>query len=228
MSEFRGFPKGMPRFLARLKENNNKEWFEAHRKDYEAFVKQPSVEFVMALGEKLRDIAPRIKAIPKTNQSLFRINRDTRFSQDKRPYKTNIGILFLEGDRKRMECSGFYFHVEEGKLMLATGIYRFSKEILARYRDAVVDKKHGPRLRKAVKEISHQGYAVAGKHYKKTPRGYDAAHKNAEYLLYHGLHTMIEENISDGFYSDDIVNFSLSHYKKMVPLHQWLTKAVVN
>jgi len=192
MSEFKGFPKGMIRFLKQLKE-----------------------------------IAPRLRAIPKTNQSLFRINRDTRFSQDKRPYKTNIGILFWEGDRKRMECSGFYFHVEEGRLMLAAGIHRFSKEILARYREAAVDKKHGPALRKALKEISHQGYAVAGKHYKKTPRGYDVSHKNAEYLLYNGLHIMIEENMPDVFYSADLVNFSFSRYKKMYPLHQWLTKAVV-
>lgn len=84
----------------------------------------------LAMGDKLKAISPGIHAIPKVNQSLFRLNRDTRFSKDKTPYKTNLGIWFWEGERKRMECSGFYFYLGEGNLMLGTGIHVFSKGIV--------------------------------------------------------------------------------------------------
>ena len=151
MADFSGFPKEMIKFFGKLEKNNNKEWFDRHREDYETYVKGPSIGFVIAMGEKLRSLSPGIKAIPKVNQSLFRINRDTRFSHDKRPYKTNTGIWFWEGERKRMECSGFYFHYGDEKLMLGAGIHMFSNELLKLYRAAVVDKEHGPKLRTAVR-----------------------------------------------------------------------------
>ena len=74
-----------------------------------------------------------------------------------------------------MECSGFYFHMGDGKLMLGSGMYMFSKENLKRYRDAAVDKKKVRRLSKITKELVEQGYTLSEKHYKKIPRGYEIA-----------------------------------------------------
>jgi len=110
MAKFNGFPRQYFTFFNQLKKNNTREWFEEHRGDYDEFVLDPAREFVIAMGEKLRKIAPAVNAIPKINQSLFKINRDVRFSKDKSPYKTNMGIWFWEGRGKRMESSGFYFH----------------------------------------------------------------------------------------------------------------------
>ncbi len=213
-------------FFDQLKKNNTKEWFEEHKKDYETYVKQPSEEFVLEMGEKLKVIAPGINAIPKVNKSLFRINRDTRFSKDKRPYKTNLGIWFWEGKRKRMECSGFYFHMGDGNLMLGTGLHIFAKELIGPYRDAVVHKKHGPKLKKVINKVSKSGYVIRGKHYKRIPRGYDDAHENAEFLLYNGLAAMVEVEIPEALFSHSIVDDALSHYKKMSPLHEWLKTAL--
>jgi len=176
--------------------------------------------------KEIQQLSPRIMAIPKVNQSLFRINRDTRFSHDKTPYKTNLGIWFWEGERKRMECSGFYFHLGEGNLMLGAGRHILSKDNLERYRKAVVHKEHGPQLKKTVAGILRKGYAVHGRHYKRVPRGFDASHKLSEFLLYNGLSAMIEEKIPKEFYSGTIVDYSFSHFKKMYPLHEWLLKAV--
>ncbi len=128
----------------------------------------PAREFVEEMGKKLRRIAPEVHAIPKINQSLFKINRDVRFSKDKSPYKTTMGIWFWEDSRKRMECSGFYFHLEDKRLLIGTGIYMFPKELLASYRQAVFDKKLGTKLKRAVKNIVDKGYHVGGKHYKKS------------------------------------------------------------
>lgn len=224
MSMFKGFSKETIWFFENLKENNTKDWFDNHRKVYDEFVLHPAREFVESMGNKLRRIAPEVKAIPKINQSLFKINRDVRFSKDKSPYKTCMGIWFWEGSRKRMECSGFYFHLENKRLLIGTGIYMFPKPLLDLYRRAVVDKKLGAELRKAVKKVSEQGYQVNGQHYKKIPRGFDGDHANAKFLKYNGLHAMVEENIPDVFYASEIVDFAYSHYQNMIPLHHWLKK----
>lgn len=227
MAEFDGFSKELITFFKNLKKNNSKEWFDKHRSDYDNYVLEPAREFVVALGEKLRSIAPSVYAIPKVNHSLFRINRDTRFSKDKSPYKTNMGLWFWDGSGKRMECSGFYFHFEEKRLMLGVGFYMFPNPHLQKYRDAVVDKKLGPKLAKMVKGLTSKGYKVDGKHYKRVPRGYDDTHPNAEFLLYNGLHAMTECGIPDAFCSPAIVDFAFGHYRNMVPLHNWL-KEVMN
>ena len=94
MAAFNGFSIEMVKFFQNLKNNNSKQWFEAHRHIYDNYVLQPARVFVVEMGKRLEKIVPAVNAIPKVNQSLFRINRDTRFSKDKRPYKTNIGIWF--------------------------------------------------------------------------------------------------------------------------------------
>lgn len=226
MARFNGFPKGMVTFFENLEKNNDKKWFEAHKAEYEALVKQPAGEFVTAMGEKLEKIAPDIHAIPKVNKSLFRINRDTRFSNDKRPYKTNLGIWFWEGDGKRMECSGFYFHYFAKKLMLGVGIHMMPKDILDKYRKAVVHDTLGPELRKAVTNVKKKGYRIGVKHYKQVPRGFEKSHDNAEYLLYSGLTAMIEQKVDSQFHSKEMLSIAFGHFKKMKPIHDWLLKVL--
>ena len=126
---FSGFPKQLISFFQNLDENNTKEWFQEHRSDYETFILNPARAFVMDFGVKLRQLIPTIMAIPQVNKSLFRINRDIRFSKDKRPYKTNLGIWFWDDKMGvRMEGSGVYIHYENEKVFIATGMYMFTKE----------------------------------------------------------------------------------------------------
>lgn len=226
MSSFEGFSKETLKFFDELANNNTKAWFEANRSLYDQYVLEPARGFVDAMGQKLHDLSTRINAIPKVNQSLFRINRDTRFSHDKSPYKTNLGIWFWEGTRKRMECSGFYFHLGDGKLMLGTGTHLFSKELLKLFRDAVMDRRRALSLGAAVKEVSEKGYIIGGRHYKRFPRGYDASHRQVEFLLFNGLTARIEEDTPKELFSHSIVEYAFSHYKKMYPLHEWLIKAI--
>jgi len=227
MAQFNGFPKEYFSFFNTLKKNNSRQWFEKHRGEYDEFVMHPAREFVIEMGEKLRKIAPGVNAIPKVNKSLFKINRDVRFSNDKSPYKTYMGIWLWEGDGKRMECSGFYLHVENKNVLIGVGIKMFSKPLMDRYRKAVVDKKQGAALKSAVRKISAKGYLIDGKHYKKVPRGYDANHPNAEYLLYNGLTARVEEKVPDVFFSGALIDYAYTHYKNMLPLHRWLIKALV-
>jgi len=227
MSEFKGFSKQTLSFFKELKQNNSKTWFEAHRQDYEEHVKKPSEALVVAMGKALETITPGINAIPKVNQSLFRLNRDSRFSHDKSPYKTNLGILWWEGMGKRMESSSFYFHLEDDHLMLGNGVYMFPKPMLETYREAVVGKTSGKQLTQAVQKLAKKNYAIQGKHYKKTPKGYDADHPNAELLLFNGLYSGIEMKIPPAFYNPDLIDLCFQHYQNMLPLHEWLRDFVV-
>jgi uncharacterized protein (TIGR02453 family) len=221
--EFQGFSKETLKFFKDLKRNNTKKWFDAHRKDYESFVMQPAKAFVVAMGEKLRSHIPHIVAIPKVNKSLFRINRDTRFSPDKSPYKTNMGIFFWEGTRPRMECPGFYFHLESQKLLLGVGLYMFPKYLFDTYRNSVVHAKHGPELAAIVAAIEKKkGYQIGGKHYKRVPAGFDTSHPRAEFLLYNGMHAGIETAIPEEFYSKKLVNYCWEKYQVLIPLQSWL------
>ncbi len=221
---FKGFSKNTLQFFMELSIHNTKQWFDDHRKDYEDFVLEPSKSFVDAMGMFLKKISPQVQAIPKVNQSLFRINRDTRFSSDKSPYKTQLGILFWEGNLSRTECSGYYFHVEPNLLMIAAGIHIFSKPILESYRQSVIHEKHGMELVKIVTSLNKQDISLGGKHYKKIPRGFDPQHERAEYLLYNGLHCMIEQDIPEEFYSERLIEYCYSYYSKMRPLHDWIVE----
>lgn len=221
--KFRGFFKETIGFFDNLKKNNTKPWFDSHRKDYDAFVMEPAKSFVVAMGERLRAVSPHIIAVPKVNKSLFRINRDTRFSLDKRPYKTNLGIFFWEGNRGRMDCPGFYFHLEADKLLLGVGIYMFPKQAIDHYRRMVVDPEQGRKLSEVVKRISKiKGCELGGKHYKRVPAGYDPSHPNAELLLYNGLHAGITTGIPEEFYSEKLIGYCWKSFNALAPLHRWL------
>ncbi|MBZ0178872.1 MAG: DUF2461 domain-containing protein, partial [Melioribacteraceae bacterium] len=138
-------------FLKKLKANNDKDWFENHRDEFNNSVLAPAQELVFEIGMELQSIRPGIVAIPKIDKSIFRLHRDVRFSKDKRPYKTNIGLLFWEGPGKKMERSSFYFHVEPGKFILAAGLYTMEKLTLNKYREVVSNKTSGKELSEILK-----------------------------------------------------------------------------
>ena len=88
------FPKNTVAFLKKLSKNNNREWFSANRNLYDKDFLDHAIQFVVEMGEKLQKISPHIHAIPKIDKSIFRIYRDVRFSKNREPYKTNMGLYF--------------------------------------------------------------------------------------------------------------------------------------
>jgi uncharacterized protein (TIGR02453 family) len=87
VTEFSGFPREALGFLRNLSASNSKTWFNTNRDDCESYWVEPAKAFVKAVGEELSAIAPAVEAQPRVNGSIFRINRDVRFSKDKTPYK---------------------------------------------------------------------------------------------------------------------------------------------
>lgn len=227
MTDLNNFPKSAVQFLNKLSKNNSKEWFEENRNLYNKSFLEPAQEFTIQMGEKLKKIAPEIMAIPKIDKSIFRIHRDVRFSKDKSPYKTNMGILLWEGSRKKIECSGFYFHIEPKMFLVGAGIYMMPKELMKPFRDAVADPEHGASLVKAIKKVEKiDGLKIYGEHYKKYPKGYDTSSEASKYLLYNGLHVMYESKNLKELYELDIVEYVFGWYKKMLPLHKWFLETL--
>jgi uncharacterized protein (TIGR02453 family) len=221
MSHFEGFSETAVKFLSDLRKNNRKVWFDAHRKEYDRFILQPAMNFTEAMGERLTAIAPGIIAEPRVNGSIFRIYRDIRFSKDKTPYKTHLGIFLWEGEGPKMECPGFYFHLEPAKLMLGGGIYIFSKPLLDEYRRSVIHPEHGPDLAEAVESVSKH-LNIGGRHYKKIPRGYDPEHPFAEFLLFNGLTAWTEGPVPAVLHGPGVVDYCFKLYRQLVPIHRWL------
>src|SRR5207247_274527 len=140
---FAGFPPETFKFLARLAENNHKEWFETHRPEYQRYYVGAALDFIEAFGPRLQAVDPAIKFEPKINGSLFRINRDIRFSTDKTPYKTNLDMWFWKGEQKGWDTPGLFFRMSPDSLVLGAGLHHFDKPLLEAYREAVADPETG-------------------------------------------------------------------------------------
>jgi uncharacterized protein (TIGR02453 family) len=227
--DFLGFPQEGMRFLADLRENNNREWFEAHKETYREQVLAPAQDLAFALGERLKkDISPGIVYDTAANGSgsVLRIYRDLRFSKDKRPYNTHVRLVFWEGARKKMENPSFFVRINPDGAGVYSGIHVFPKPVLAAYREAVVDEQLGSELASAIAAVKRAGpYAVGGKHYKRVPRGYAAEHPRADLLRYNGLWAHTTDPVNPAaIVTTDLIEVCLEHCRNMAPLHHWLVQ----
>lgn len=222
------FPQSTIKFLTALSKNNNKVWFEKNRVRYDLELLQPAIQFVIDLGEKLFQLSPNINAIPKIDKSIFRLYRDVRFSKNKSPFKTNLGLYFWEGRGKKMECSGLYFHIEPKLFFLGAGMYQFTGDQLKKYRQLVSDPVAGKELNDIISKLQKKKkFELGGKAYKKTPRGFDPNYKYNHLLLHSGLYLFYESKNFNELINNDPVDFSFRIFKYMYPLHKWFVENFV-
>jgi uncharacterized protein (TIGR02453 family) len=133
------FGEGLFSFLADLKENNDREWFAVNRDRYEEQLLEPALAFIEAFAPRLEKISPHFRADPRpSGGSLFRIHRDTRFSKDKSPYKTNVGIHFRHELSKDAHAPGFYLHIGIDESFGGGGVWHPDTDGATRIREAIV------------------------------------------------------------------------------------------
>jgi uncharacterized protein (TIGR02453 family) len=228
MDNFKGFPEKGLEFLSNLVRHNEKSWFEENRKIYEELLVAPSLAFISDFGTLLqKEISKDIVYSTRTNGSgsLFRIHRDTRFSADKTPYKTHVGIFFWEGPGKKMTNPGFYFHLEFDGAFMYAGKYEFSTQELHKYRDDVADDKAGKELEKAIASVRKSGdYEMAAEHYKRVPAGYAPDHPRAGLLRQNTLFAKSPLIPVKIITSPRLLEICLEHSKNMDPIERWLVK----
>jgi uncharacterized protein (TIGR02453 family) len=220
--DFTGFSKESISFLQEIRQNNTKEWFEANRDRYEALIKEPSVAYVNEMGEHLQALVPTIKAKPKVNGSLFRIYRDIRFSKDKTPIKSRIGIIFWQGAGKRMQSSSFYMHFSPAEIFFAVGIRGFSRDTLSAYREYIKDESHAYELDKILKDIKSKGYKIPEPKYKRVPREFDDDYIFRDLARYDAIYAYKEIAPNDILFSEKLVDYAYDIYEDLLPLQQWV------
>jgi uncharacterized protein (TIGR02453 family) len=162
-------------FLDDLAANNDRTWFKANRQRYEDAVLEPALAFVAAFAGQLAPISRHYVAEARpVGGSLFRLQRDTRFSKDKTPYKTNLGISFRHQRRTDAHTPAFYLHLQPGNVFAAAGMWHPERTALARVRDAIVARPERW-LRAAHGEPFAAAYRLGGESLLRPPRGYDPA-----------------------------------------------------
>ena len=182
MTEFRSFGPELAAFLQELRSNNERGWFTANRERYEETVREPARAFIRAMAPALAAISPHFRADDRrTGGSLMRIHRDTRFSRDKTPYKTNVGIQFRHALGRDVHAPGFYVHLEPGSAFLGAGVWRPDSSALFMIRARINEE---PDTWREVRddEAFQAAFRLGGESLKTMPRGFARDHALAEDL----------------------------------------------
>lgn len=182
MAEFRSFGPELAAFLGDLRSNNERSWFAANRSRYEETVREPARAFIRAMAPALAAVSPHFRADDrKTGGSLMRIHRDTRFSPDKTPYKTNVGIQFRHALGRDVHAPGFYVHLEPGSAFLGAGVWRPDSAALFMIRSRIDEE---PDAWRGVRDGAAfaAAFRLGGESLKRVPRGFAKDHPLAEDL----------------------------------------------
>ncbi|MGA3126428.1 MAG: DUF2461 domain-containing protein [Candidatus Korobacteraceae bacterium] len=163
-------------FLRQLKRHNNREWFARNKARYQQFVVEPAMRFIDGFAPHLADLSPHFVADARpTRGSLFRIYRDTRFSADKIPYKTHIGIHFSHESGKDAHAPVFYLHLEPDGCFVAAGIWHPDNRALTKIRTAIVAQPE--KWKKAIRKLELEGESLI-----RPPKGFCSEHPLIEDL----------------------------------------------
>jgi len=210
------------KFLSALKKNNNRDWFLANKKEYEA-AKKDFIDLAQQLITGITTFDKKIAGLEAKN-CVFRINRDVRFSNDKSPYKTNMGANMRPGGKKS-PAAGYYFHIEPGESFLAGGMFMPEPEKLKAVREDII---YDPNTFKKI-----IGSKEFKKHYSKlwdegklktAPKGFDKEHPDIDLVKFKSY--IVVKNLSDKEVMDkNLVKKALEAYKALKPMNDFLNKS---
>ena len=211
------FTSDLFEFLRRLKKNNNREWFAKNKEQYQDVVVEPALTFINDFAPHLYELSPHFLADARpTRGSLFRIYRDTRFSSDKKPFKTHVGIHFSHSGGKDAHAPVFYLHLEPDNSFTAAGIWHPDNWTLTKVRSAIVgDSERWAAVRKKLE--------LEGDKLSRPPRGFDCQHEFIEDLKWKDFVTSIpftEQQICSTRFLRDFT-FAC---RKMSPLAEFTTR----
>lgn len=209
-------------FFAQLSENNHKEWFDTHRKEYEQQVRAPFIELVDSLIPGLMEIAPSI--LPDAKKALFRINRDIRFSKDKTPYNTLMKAGLSPGGKKS-ELPGFYLGIGADFVHVGGGLYQLSKEALHNVRTKIAsdtDEFLSILDNEAFKKCFGE---LQGEQNKRIDSEFHPIIDKTSLILNKQFYTMAKVPTSQFINESNQAEFLMGYYRTIQPLHSFLNTA---
>ena len=207
-------------FLKNLSNNNNKEWFDNNRPQY-IVAKNNFEAFVQELIKGIIEFEPVLKGL-EAKSCIYRINRDIRFSNDKTPYKTNLGAIIMKGGRKNFfRYSGYYIHIEPNNCFLAGGAYMPSPDWLAAIREKISEQPDD--FLKIINNTDFKNHFgdIQGEKLKKAQKGFDPAHKHIELLKHKSYYVSIQMSDKKIFESDNL-KYILNIFRTVKPFHDFL------
>jgi uncharacterized protein (TIGR02453 family) len=166
-------------FLRQLARHNDRDWFNARREVYQTELKAPMLALIERLHGDLARLAPELDASPS---SLYRIHRDTRFSEDKSPFKTHVAANFPCRSLGRHTAAGLYFHVSPSEVLIGGGLYMPPTPALRRVRDHIAGNLQRFRALAESPSFVRTAGPLQGEALKRVPRGFPADHPAAAYL----------------------------------------------
>ena len=223
--QFSGFSHKAIEFLADLRANNEREWFQEHKADYEQWVREPALDFITAFSIPLTKFAPSFVAIPKkVGGSLMRPYRDIRFSRDKTPFKTNVGIQFRHELGKDVHAPGYYFHFDPDGVFIGAGIWRPDSTAIGKIRSAIAEQP--TRWRRVMNNKKFkQKFALSGSTLTRPPRGFQKDHPLIDDLKrkdFIAISNMEHEALTSPTLVTDVANT----FRSATPLMKFLCDAI--
>jgi len=209
-------------FLGKLKKNNNKEWFDKNKKEYDELRKEIIV-FVADVIKRIRVFDTGMDGL-EAKQCMFRINRDMRFSKDKSPYKTNFGLTFNRGG-KSSPYAGYYLHIQPGECFIAGGSYAPSPEHLAAIRQEI--DYNFDEFKKIISSKEFKKYfgELSGEKLVRPPKGYELDNPAIEFLKHKQFlmwHSFDEKKLSE----KDFSTYCITVFKAMKPMLDFMNRAI--
>lgn len=218
------FTEALLDFLTELKNNNNKEWFTGNKECYERQVRTPALNFINAFQSELHKISPHFLAIAKkTGGSLMRPYRDTRFSKDKTPYKTNLGIQFRHQMGKDVHAPGFYFHISPDDVFIGSGMWHPEPSALKNIR-TLIDEAPSAWKKIRHNKVMLKDFEFVGESLVNPPRGFSKDHPDIEDLKRKDF-IVVASLSKDQLFDKNIVKEIAKQYKKTEPLMKFLCEA---
>lgn len=225
---FGGFPAEAREFLAGLAANNTRGWFEANRGTYDEAIARPARAFVGALGPELRKtISPGIEFEPRVGKSLFRINRDLRFSKDKTPYNPWLDLVFWEGPNARTAPS-LFLRIAATEVVLGAGVFALRGSDLDRYRDTVANTTRGADLSSILARLRREWPHVETNEptRARVPAGFPQDHPQADLLRRDALHAALRLPVPRTLHAARFTGWCCERYRSFAPLHRWLVETL--
>ena len=218
MSEtsFPGFPPEAMGFLAGLRDNNDRDWFAAHRGAYDRAIKGAGEHLLAALEPALAELTGR-----PVSGKIFRIHRDVRFSKDKRPYNAHLHIAFPARNGEMTAC-GFFFGLEPERVRVGAGGFDFAGPVLDAYRAAAADARTGPALEAILAKLEKAGLRIEGAELKRVPAPYAADHPRAALLRRKGLNAWRDITERKTIEGEALFGETLAAFTILAPLVNWL------
>ena len=220
-----GFNDTTLRFLEELKANNNRDWFRENKARYEEFVLDVALRFIQSMQQPLADFAPHFVAVPtRVGGSLMRVYRDTRFSRNKLPYKTNIGIQFRHEQAKDVHSPGYYVHIEPENVFLGAGMWMPDSDPLRAIRERIATKPNDWRRVKSDAAFKRR-FKLGGQTLTRPPRGFDKEHPLIDDIKRKSF-IAVREMDSDACLNPRFQQKVETSFKAATPLMKFLCKAV--